>query len=305
MQILKRTYFIILFFISTQQYLFSQNDIQISQYMYNKMYFNPAFTGDENYMNASLLMRKQWVGIETAPTTQVFNADMFLERFGGVGLSVINDKLGYEKTINVRLMYAYHKYFRNKSKLSIGIAGGFLNNSLDGSKLIYEDKTVIDPNGLYSVRNAYAPTIDGGIKFSNKRFTLGVSITHAITTIKNATQINEPQHLYLYGNYNININDKIQIIPSVLVKSSVFITTYEFNTNVVFSDKFYGGLSYRNQEAFIVLLGLNITKNLKIRYSYDFNVGPVYKTQSTGSHEIMLSGFLVKNPRKYKSPRYL
>jgi len=305
MQILKRTYCIILFFFFTQHYLYSQNDIQISQYMFNKMYFNPAFTGDENYMNASLLMRKQWVGIETAPTTQVLNADMFVERLGGVGLSVINDKLGYEKSLNIRLMYAYHKYFEDKSKLSFGIGGGFINRSLDGSKLIYEDKTIIDPNGLYNVQNTMTPTIDLGIKYSNQKYTLGASITHTFTSIKNATQTNEPRHIYFYGNYNFTLNEKVQIIPSVLVKSSGFITTYEFNTNLVYLNKFYGGLSYRKQEAFVILLGLNITNNLKIRYSYDFNTGPAYQSKSTGSHEIMLSGFLFKNTKKYKSPRYL
>ncbi len=269
------------------------------------MYFNPAYTGDENYMNASLMMRQQWVGFETAPTTQILNADMFIERGGGFGLSVINDKLGYEKSINVRLMYAYHKYFRNESKLSVGAGIGFINRSIDGNKLIYEDKTIVDPNGEYNVRNAIVPTIDAGIKYSSKKLSLGVSMTHINTTNSNSTLLNVPQHLYLYGHYALKLNDRIQVIPSFLVKSSIFITNYEINTNLVFSEKFYGGLTYRNKEAIIILLGLNITKNIKVRYSYDFNYGPVYKSHSTGSHEIMLSGFILKNTRKYKSPRLI
>ena len=305
MKLIKRTYYLIfiLFFIHFGK-IYSQNDVQISQYMYNKMYFNPAYTGDDNFINASVLMRQQWVGFENAPSTQMLNVDNYIERVGGVGLSVINDKLGYEKTINVRVLYAYHKYFNDESKISIGAGVGFINTSLDGSKLIYEDKTITDPNGLYNVKNSFAPTVDLGLKYSSKQLSVGLSVTHINVTNNDATLSSTPQTFYLFGNYNIQLTDKIQMIPSFLVKSTLFITDYEVNTNFVFSERFYGGLTYRNNEAFVILLGLNITENIKIRYSYDFNMGPIYKTGSTGSHEIMLSASLYKNKKMFKSPRF-
>ena len=305
MKLVKRAYYFIfiLFFIHFGK-IYSQNDIQISHYMYNKMYFNPAYIGDDNFINASVLMRQQWVGFENAPSTQLLNIDNHIERFGGVGLSVINDKLGFEKTINLRVLYAFHKSFNNESKISIGTGVGFINTTLDGSKLIYEDKTITDPNGLYNSKNSFTPTFDLGLKYSRKQLSVGLSVTHINVANNNATLYSTPQNFYLYGNYNIQLTDKIQMIPSFLVKSALFITEYEVNTNFIFSEKFYGGLTYRNNEAFVILLGLNITENLKIRYSYDYNLGPVYKTGSTGSHEIMLSAVLYKNKKMFKSPRF-
>ncbi len=286
--------------------IFSQNDVQISNFMFSKLWYNPAFAGsNKTTINALILARQQWVGFETAPATQIFELDTYFKKFGGIGLSIINDKLGYEKSISPKIMYSYQKQVSEKSFISAGIGLGAINKSLDGTKYIYENKDITDPNGIYDIENEIEPELDFGLTFTNQKFTLGLSSTHITKSNKNASFIKIPRHYYFYADYNIKMNNKVNIIPSFYIKSNKVITHYEINTNVIFAKKFRAGLSYRLSESVIGLLGMNITPNIKIGYSYDFDVGVIEK-YSSGSHEIFLICSFNK-PYKpyiyYKTPR--
>ena len=97
----------------------------------------------------------------------------------------------------------------------------------------------------------------------------------------------------------------MQIVPSFYIKSDKITTQYEGNANLMISDKYWVGLSYRHKAAISVLLGMRVHKNIKIAYAYDYDTGPV-KAYSTGSHEVMIiSSFNKPNNTDFylKSPR--
>lgn len=63
---------------------FAQQDEQSSLYMFNSLQFNPAYAGSRGALNATLIHRSQWVGLEGAPTTQFFFiAFSIREKFNG------------------------------------------------------------------------------------------------------------------------------------------------------------------------------------------------------------------------------
>ena len=47
----------------------AQQDPHYTQYMYNMNVINPAYAGSKENLSIGMLYRKQWVGIEDAPTT--------------------------------------------------------------------------------------------------------------------------------------------------------------------------------------------------------------------------------------------
>ncbi|MDP4954140.1 MAG: PorP/SprF family type IX secretion system membrane protein, partial [Flavobacteriales bacterium] len=66
---------------------FAQQELQVSQYMFNGMLLNPAYAGTHDYFGATLLHRSQWVNLDGAPTTQVFAIDgPIANKRMGVGL---------------------------------------------------------------------------------------------------------------------------------------------------------------------------------------------------------------------------
>ena len=82
----------------------------------------------------------------------------------------------------------------------------------------------------------------------------------------------------------------------------------DLSTRLEYDNKYWGGLSYRFQDALILIAGLNITGGLSIGYSYDFPTSKIL-TASSGSHEVvMLYSFeyvFAKRNSKYKSIRIL
>ena len=52
----------------------AQQDPQYTQYMYNPLAINPAYTGSRDVLSVVGLYRSQWVGLEGAPRTFTVSA---------------------------------------------------------------------------------------------------------------------------------------------------------------------------------------------------------------------------------------
>jgi len=98
----RSTVLLLLFFISSS-WVYGQQDAQFSQYMFNTLFYNPAYAGVEGLTSIQLVARTQWTGFSTSfdggggnPNTQIvsFNAPILKFR-SGFGLYVLNDKLGH------------------------------------------------------------------------------------------------------------------------------------------------------------------------------------------------------------------
>jgi len=292
-------------FLFLPYFALAQNDLQFSHFMYNESMFNPAATGNSDKIIASLVARQQWMGVNNPPSTQFLNIHAFMNKIkGGLGLTVINDRIGFENTLNLKLNYAYHLRISGTVSLSGGLSAGFVNKKLDGSKLVYEQGN--DPHAVVTGTNAFSPDFGGGMEFKTSKITAGASSTHISQSIKNSTVFVNPRHYFLYAKYKIKVDTNFSVIPALLVKSSGFISQYELNATAVYKEKISLGITYRYKESFVGLVGLSITDAIFIGYSYDYNVRPI-KSYSSGSHEIMLQarlrGFNNKK-QDYKSVRF-
>jgi type IX secretion system PorP/SprF family membrane protein len=52
----------------------AQQDPQYSQYMFNPLAYNPAYAGSQGSLSGTLLLRRQWMGIDGGPATGVISA---------------------------------------------------------------------------------------------------------------------------------------------------------------------------------------------------------------------------------------
>src|SRR5437868_14412942 len=88
---------------------FAQQDPQFTQFMYNKLIYNPGYAGTSGAICGVLQFRQQWVSFPGAPTTFALAADMRLPMVPiGVGLNVITDKIGPMSTTFFRLAGSYN-----------------------------------------------------------------------------------------------------------------------------------------------------------------------------------------------------
>ncbi|NVO01349.1 MAG: type IX secretion system membrane protein PorP/SprF [Bacteroidetes bacterium] len=280
-------------------FVFSQNDMQSSQFTFNELSFNPANAASTPNIVVSLSAREQWAGFKEAPSTQFLNAYTNIDGIGGIGLSVINDKLGYEKSLGVHVVYARKFPLSDKNSFSLGAGLGFMNKSIDYDKLVFEQGN--DQTALASQKSELKSDFSFGASLDLAAFHFSLSSTHLTQSLNKSTFYKTPRHYYIFTKYTIKASDRIDVAPSVFVKSSEFINQYEVNTNVFLDKKYWLGVSYRFDESAVALVGFTINNQFQVGYSYDFNLGPI-KTYSNGSHEIMVlakfKGFKQKSAPK-------
>ncbi len=168
---------------------FAQQDAQFTQYMFNKLYFNPATAGVEHeYNELTVIHRSQWAGYDPTfstdgkpPTTQIMSFSMPFPRKEsaeynnwGFGLNLQNDNAGNFNYVRAKLGIAYHLETK-AGKLSFGVSSGIDNIRLDGSQLRFVDPSD-DLNRPESQSDAKFD-LDAGIYFNSTKFFIGVATT--------------------------------------------------------------------------------------------------------------------------------
>jgi len=300
----------------------SQQDVQFTQFMYNRIYYNPAVAGSGGAICLNALHRSQWVGFEGAPTTQNVNANIPIKKIGGgIGLSIVNDQIGFFNNVSARLMYAYQFELENGT-LGVGLGVSFLNQALGGATWVPSDyNTQLGPNDpSIPAIDANGFQIDGifGVYYENQNFWGGISSTRVIESAADvnsnfggaSTFFKNARHYYVMGGYNWAIPaTNWELRPSTLVKLTSGSTTFDLNVTGVYNNKFWGGVTYRLQDAVAATLGWQVTPDIRLGYSYDVATSPL-SGQGGGSHEVMVQYcFKIEIPPRekgsYKNPRFL
>lgn len=298
---------------------YGQQDPQYTNNMFYKLGVNPGYAGAEGAISGLILNRYQWEGFKGAPKTLVFSVDAAINAFGapgGIGLNVVSDQLGFEKNTLVNINYAYSTPL-TIGNLGIGISLGVANKNINGEWEIPEDNFGIytqpdsDPAIPQGDVSQIALDAGFGLYLSSNQYYLGASVTHLnqaeIKFDENATTY-LARHYYLSGGYNIKLPDPLfELRPSFLLKSDLAGWQLDLNANVVFDERFWGGITYRIQDAVALLMGMEMANGLRFGYSFDLVTSAIGR-YGYGSHEIFVSYSvdLDKNRnQKYKSIRFL
>ncbi len=280
---------------------YAQYDYQFSHQKFNRLLFNPAATGQSNFINASLLHRSQWVGFDNAPRTQDFTIHKFLNRLNfGLGLSLTNDRLGEEMSQNLKLSYAYHIWLSDNMILSFGLAGGALIKTLDQSSLVFSDMN--EPAASFSKETHTKPDFDFGIELTTPHLILGASATHLFTGLNKADLYTVPRHYHAYIYNTFDITNTLQIKPSVSYSTFNRINMIEVNAMAIYNQLVWLGALHRIDDVVAVYAGVEFMNRFRIGYAYDIGTG-VHSNHNRGTHEVMLAARLGRDFRLH-SPRF-
>ncbi|MDR1584490.1 MAG: type IX secretion system membrane protein PorP/SprF [Prevotellaceae bacterium] len=274
--------------------LSGQNDIQLSQQFLSRVNYNPAAMGGSNYMHVFLIGRQQFLNFTGAPSTQVLNAhNYFANLNSGMGISITNDRIGAESSINAKFAYSYYLHFEG-CYLSFGLGAGVLYKNLDPNKLRAET-SLADPvvESYIGKTNKINADFDFGAEFNMEKFQIGASVTHLNVSPIKIDNYQSGRHIYFYTKYTFGIDVDWKIAPTFVANMSTWpIIQLDLNTIATYKERFWFGTAVRSNdklklESLVGILGLYITDFMGLGYSYDINLGPIGKYTS-GSHEISL-----------------
>jgi len=289
----------------------AQQDPHYTQYMYNMNVINPAYAGSKENLSFGLLYRKQWVDIEDSPTTMTFSGSSPVGKNVGLGLSVINDKIGPVDETNAYADFSYTLNLGGEHRLALGLKAGATFHKVG----LYSDignghvPDPSDPAFSQNVNNTFFNVGAGFFYYTNKYY-FAASVPNMLKSKHLDYQPNsqkfgsEESHYFITGGYVFQLTDNLKMKPSFMVKSAFGVSpSVDGSLNFLFFERFEIGATYRLDDSFGGMVNYAITPGLRIGYAYDHIISDLNVT-TPASHEIILL-FDLNFPKKVsRSPRY-
>ncbi|WP_407557927.1 type IX secretion system membrane protein PorP/SprF, partial [Winogradskyella sp. 4-2091] len=276
---------------------FAQQLPQFTQYMFNTISINPAYAGSRETLSVVGLHRSQWVGLEGGPETQTLSVHTPLRNENmGLGISFINDKLGYENFSYLYADYSYTIKTSENTKLAFGIKGGVTHYSLDEALL--NDPSVVDDPFFNDVSNRWSPNFGAGLFLHAPKWYVGLSAPRILNTDYNKGRNGTLDYIalerisyYLTSGYVFNLSENTKLKPSVLLKATNGAPlSFDISANFLFNEVFWIGGAYRINENAAAIGGIadfQISKQMRIGYAYEYPISDL-AAYTSGTHEVLL-----------------
>ena len=305
----------------------AQQQYQISQYQTNPYMLNPASSGLYDYVDITGSFRQQWAGFTNAPKTFYVSGHSALKFNGGpkynpslrsgrltaiqtpevstgklkhsVGGYIMGDEYGAFDQLTAMASYAVHIPIAKGYNISAGVAGGWSQYTFDQNKVDMLNDT--DPTFTAFLSQGMMQSyfnMNAGLQLYSENLRIGYTSSELLRTVVkfggDNTNFDLRVHHFITAEFKYPINPKLTITPSAVFKFMKPAPLSIDGTVIVTYDRMiWGGVSYRNGDAIIGLVGLNLSERFKLGYSYDFTVSKL-RTYNKGGHEIVLGAMLGK-----------
>jgi len=299
-----------------------------SQYIMNGFLVNPSFAGRDGYTTVNLTVREQWVGMAGSPSTYAasFQTRILKNSYiskstsvrknivkptkgGRVGLGgyLFNDNNGIMRRTGGQVAYAYHIPMGPRddspNTLSFGLALTAYNYAINTDGVAYDHD---DPYLNSYDRSVFITDFNFGANYTTSKYYVGFAMTNLLrgslifadTSSNNRSELG---HYFLTGGVKIPLNGEWRLEPSAFIKSSDMMFSaiqLDLTSRVYYKDDYWAGLSYRTNDALIMMIGLKYDK-FYFAYAFDFALTDI-RTQSLGTHEITVAVKFGESARRYR-----
>lgn len=287
--------------------------------------FNPAFSGIEGFRDLKFSYRYQWSGFgSNAPkfvnlsynfrikepvdltlhalrssnlttTKKTDDIPKLKKVIHGVGANIFNESVGPVNRLGGGINYAFHYPINNNLRLSGGLGVMIDNTKIDMSKLYLGNNP--DPDPFYDrlVTNGSNHTelnVRAGALLYSSRFYIGVAYLPLVNASLKSSEVTIGDPFYkgsIQAGAAFQVNSTIQLKPSILALWQLTNTfSVDYNVKMYVQEKIWFGVTYRDIQSFVGIVGFNLNEMLGASYSYEASVGGIQQF-SDGSHELVLS----------------
>ena len=297
-----------------------------SQYIMNGFLLNPSYAGSDYYTTFGLTVREQWMNLPDAPSTYAASFQTRLlndsyitkstavrkkidrpTRGGrvGVGGYLFSDHNGIMHRTGLQLAYAYHLPIGTEQQLSFGLSLSAYQYFVDINGAVMPGDVNDEFLNNYD-QVVYIPDANFGISYMTRRYYAGFSMTNLFRgslMIGNGGENGNSElgHFFLTGGLRFYAGADWIIEPSAMLKSSDMVfksIQADITGRVYYKDDYWLGLSYRSQDALIMLAGLKVDR-FYVGYAFDFTLSEI-RSYTYGTHELTVMARFGDNPRRYR-----
>jgi type IX secretion system PorP/SprF family membrane protein len=277
-------------------------------YVNNGLVINPAFAGSHEALSATISYRNQWEGFKDAPRSQMLSVHtpLFNDRVG-LGLVVAKNSLGIFKETSFIGNYSYRMELQN-GKLALGLGFG-----LTSYRVAWNELDATDPDDVQLMNtqgSAVLPSFSLGTYYYTRKYFIGISmplfLSHELDKstgkYKSSFSLSKSNY-FLTGGYEVSISPSVKIIPSILIKYHPNnALQMDYNAQVILKDRIWMGIGYRNKDMLIGMLQYQLSYQIRVAYSYDYDLGTLGRYMN-GSHEVQLN-YVFRFERNVIGPRH-
>ena len=299
--------------------LIAQQQPQYTQFIFNKLMYNPAYAGSKDRLSLQVLYRRQWLGLEGAPQSQSISAHLplFNNRVG-FGAGIERNTIGITESINLQTMYAY-RFILYKGYMSIGLSANLRYFSMDftDERLVSTQALTTDAAISMANESKFVPNFGAGLYYYNNHFFTGLAVPNFLENNIDFEDIStivsrEVRHIYAMGGVRFKLDENLALQPSVLfkyAKNAPLDADINFSLDIL--SQYTIGVTYRvggnkkkTGESIDLLLGIHPFKDLLIGLSYDISLSDI-RHYNSGSMEILVQYYIGKSPdRGVLNPRF-
>lgn len=296
----------------------SQQLPQFSQYLFNPIYINPAYTGYKGDTFIQSYIRKQWLGLEGGPSNYGIAADGFLsEKNIGIGFHAGAETIGFQSTYTFQGKFAYHLQLNRISYLSMGMSAGFWNQKINSDKI--DPIQANDPLLASNFDSILYPELSFGFYYYNPNYFFSLALNNIMTSFSKTSNL----AFYQAPKKSINLSTGfiVEFINNQALEGSILLMSdnkaparVDINLNYFLNNVISFGIGSRNYSNFlsrldqassfsslqlIFMTEINLSKQLKMGYSFDYDFRNPYN-----SHEFSIAYSIKNKNLRILSPRY-
>jgi type IX secretion system PorP/SprF family membrane protein len=193
----------------------------------------------------------------------------------------------------------------------MGVKVGGNHTRIDLNSLELDDQN--DPSFNVDNIGKFMPNFGFGFYYYTTKWYLGVSSPQLVNYDFNSSQ----RHYFVRAGAVLKITDNLKIRPSSFLKfTKNAASTLDLTGLLIFRDETWAGFAFRAPVGIFVptgssgggyafLVGLNLSDQLSVGYSFGYSVGNQTFKFNNGSHEITLRyDHIYESKKIIKSPRY-
>lgn len=298
-----------------------QQQALYTQFMYNKMVYNPGYVGSLEAPAVNILHRSQWIGFEGRPeSTSLSYQTNVNENKIGLGGAIYRHSVGIHEDISLMGVYAYRVRIGN-SYLGLGVSPSIKHWAIKytDERIRATEGTVIDNAISDTDQSKFVANIGFGMYFHSDRFFIGLSAPRLARADLDFDKFDnsvgrEALHFYFMTGYTIPLGQFVELTPQVMVRY-VENAPLDLDVNAMLSmnRKYHLGMTYRSYhgienvigESIDVMAAMNITKSFMLGFAYDVGVSPL-RTYHSGSLEFAARYIFLspEDKQTYENPRY-
>lgn len=326
-----RKYALILLTVCITASLRAQQLAQFSQYLDNYYLVNSAATNVQNNLQLDFGFRHYWTDFQGSPKTiyltvyaplskpdvsQHMQSAMRLtddldtaslrttlapKSNHVVGMIVTQDDIGlFRKTTN-HVTYSFHMQLTRQLQIAVSPKVGWVHLSLNDDLRVLEENDQPFQQFVDNYQRQGMMDLGFGLWLYSDRLFFGYSLEQLTRNRGFSSQEVdgfefEPHHFLMAG-HRFRVNPRISLIPHMLIRYVSGSTSIDYSLRAEYGQRFWTGLSYRRQNALVMMFGVVLSDQLSFGYSFDHSTN-ITTLNRINAHEFSLSMNVLQNLHK-------